>query len=38
MDGNENVENQCILDNNDDDETNEVEAIDLKKIVEWSRN
>lgn len=30
MDGNE---NQCILEDNDDDETNQVEAIDLNVLV-----
>jgi len=32
VDGNENMENQCILENNDN-ETNEVEAIDLNMLV-----
>jgi len=33
MDDNENVENQCILENNDDDETNEEETINLNMLV-----
>jgi len=33
MDGNEKAEDQCILENDDDYETNEVEAIDLNTLV-----
>lgn len=33
MDGNESVEDQCIYENDDDYETNEVEAIDINTLV-----
>lgn len=38
MDGNENVEDLCILENDDDYETNEVEAIDLNTLVNGIEN